>query len=98
MNKQNDAHPAAEASTAASTRAGAIRRFFDAWRRWKKLMDYGPYDHALDRIGQLESRVMELERARNATSRLRSAPEGMTQIGITRVATDGGYGDGKTSV
>ena len=30
MNKQNDAHPTAEASTGAPTRAGAIRRFFDA--------------------------------------------------------------------
>jgi hypothetical protein len=98
MNKQNDAHPTAEASNGAPTRAGAIRRFFNAWRRWEKLMDYGPYDYTLDRIGQLESRVMELERARNATNRLRSAPDGMTQIGISRDATDGGYGDGKISV
>lgn len=30
-------------------------------------MDYSPYDHALDRIGQLERRVLELERATNAT-------------------------------
>jgi len=30
-------------------------------------MDYGPYDYTLDRIGQLESRMLELERARNAT-------------------------------
>ncbi len=81
MNKQNDAHATAEASTGAQARAGAIRRFFNAWRRWENLMDYGPYDYTLDRIGQLESRVMELERARNATSRLRSAPDGMTQIG-----------------
>jgi hypothetical protein len=63
MNKQNDAHPTAEAPT----RAGAIRRFFNAWRRWEKLMDYSPYDYTLDRIGQLESRVLELERAKNAT-------------------------------
>jgi hypothetical protein len=90
MNKQNDAHSTTGASTGAPTRAGAIRRFFNAWRRWEKLMDYGPYDYTLDRIGQLESRVMELERAGNATSRLRSAPDGMTQIGTTRDAIDGG--------
>jgi len=30
-------------------------------------MDYSPHDYALDRIGQLESRVLELERERNAT-------------------------------
>jgi hypothetical protein len=98
MNKQSDAHPTAEASTGASSRAGAIRRFFNAWRRWEKLMDYGPYDYTLDRIGQLESRVLELERVGNATNRLRSAPDGMTQIGTTRDATDGGYGDGKSAV
>jgi hypothetical protein len=67
MNTQNDTHPNAEASTGAPTRAGAIRRFFNAWRRWETLMDYGPYDYTLDRIGQLESRVQELERARNAS-------------------------------
>lgn len=98
MNKQNDTHAIAEASTHAPPRVGAIRRFFSAWRRWEKLMDYGPYDYTLDRIGQLESRVMELERAKNATSRLRSAPDGMTQIGMAGDATDGGYGDGKISV
>jgi len=98
MNKQKDAHPTAEASTGASSRAGAIRRFFNAWRRWEKFMDYGPYDYTLDRIGQLESRVLELERAGNATNRLRSAPDGMTQIGTTGDATDEGYGDGKSAV
>ena len=98
MNKQNDAHPTAEASTGASTRAGAIRRFFNAWRHWERLMDYHPYDYTLDRIGQLESRVLELERARNATNRLRSAPEGRTQIGTTREAPDGGSGDDKSAV
>jgi hypothetical protein len=98
MNKQNGAHPTAEASTGASTRAGPIPRFFNAWRRWEKLMDYGPYDYTLDRIGQLESRVLELERAGNATNRLRIAPDGMTQTGTTRDATDGGYGDGKSAV
>jgi hypothetical protein len=98
MNKQNDGQPTAEASTRAPTRAGAIRRFFNAWRRWEKLMDYGPYDYTLDRIGQLESRVLELERAGNATNPLRSAPDGMTQIGTTRDATDAGYGDGKSAV
>ena len=86
MNKQNDANATAEASTNAPARVGAIRRFFNAWRRWEKLMDYSPYDYTLDRIGQLESRVMELERARNATNRLRSAPDGLTQIGIASVA------------
>jgi hypothetical protein len=61
-------------------------------------MDYGPHDYTLDRIGQLESRVLELERAGKAANRLRSAPDGMTQIGTTRDATDGGYGDGKSAV
>ena len=98
MNKQNDAHPTAEASTGAPTRTGAIRRFFQAWRSWKELVDYSPYDYTLDRIGQLESRVLELERAGNATNRLRSAPDGMTQIGTTGDATDGGYGVGKSAV
>ena len=69
MTKQNDAHSTAEASTNAPARVGAIRRVFNAWRRWEKLMDYGPYDYTLDRIGQLESRVMELERAGNAANR-----------------------------
>jgi hypothetical protein len=59
--------PTAEESTGAPTRAGPIRRFFNAWRRWEELMDYGPYDYTLDRIGQLEHRVLELERARQAT-------------------------------
>ena len=63
MNKQDDAHATAEAST------GAIRRFFNACRRWVERMDYGPYDYTHDRIGQLESRVMELERAGNGTNR-----------------------------
>lgn len=67
MSKQDGADPTPEASTAAPTRAGTIRRFFNAWRRWEKLMDYSPYDYTLDRIGRLESRVSELERARNAT-------------------------------
>jgi hypothetical protein len=96
MNQQNDTHATAEASGNAPARVGPIRRFLSAWRHWEKLMDYGPYDYTLDRIGQLESRVMELERATNATSRLRSAPDGMT--GIPRDATDGGYGDGKVAV
>ena len=90
MNKQNDAQDTAEASTDAPARVGAIRRFFNAWRRWERLMDYSPYDYTLDRIGQLESRVMELERAGNATNRLRSATEDMTQIGITRDANNAG--------
>lgn len=59
--------PTVEESAGAPTRAGAIRRFFNAWRRWEELMDYGPYDYTLDRIGQLENRVLELERARHAT-------------------------------
>jgi hypothetical protein len=67
MNKQNDADPTAEASTGAPTRAGAIRSFFNAWRRWEQRIDYTPYDYTLDRIRQLESRVLELERARNGT-------------------------------
>jgi hypothetical protein len=67
MNNQNNADPTAEASTGAPTRAGAIRRFFNAWQRWEQLMDYSPYDYTLDRIRQLESQVLELERARNAT-------------------------------
>jgi len=71
MNKQNDAHPTAEASTGVPTRAGAIG---------------------------LESRVLDLERAGNVTNRLRSASDGMTQIGTTRDATDGGYGDGKGAI
>ena len=67
MNKQNDAHPTAEASTGGPTRGGAIRRMFSVWGGWVNLMDYSSYDYTLDRIGQLESRVLELERARNAT-------------------------------
>ena len=61
MNQQNDAHPTAQASTGAPTRAGAIRRFFNAWRRWEKLMDYGPYDYTLDRIERLEREVERLK-------------------------------------
>ncbi|MGA8729653.1 MAG: hypothetical protein WB608_12955 [Terracidiphilus sp.] len=90
MNKQNDAQDTAEASTDAPARVGSIRRFFNAWRRWERLMDYSPYDYTLDRIGQLESRVMELERAGNATNRLGSATGDMTQIGITRDANNAG--------
>ncbi len=67
MNKQNDAQPS-EPSTGAPTRAGALRRFFNTLRCWLELMDYGPYDYTFDRIGQLESRVSELERARNASN------------------------------
>jgi hypothetical protein len=90
MNQQNDAQHTAEASTNAPARVGAIRRFFNAWRRWERLMDYGPYDYTLDRIGQLESRVLELERGGNGAIRLRSATEDMTQIGIARDANDAG--------
>ena len=53
-------------------------------------MDHSPYDYTLDRVGQLESRVMELERVENGTIRSSSATEGMTQIGITRDANNGG--------
>jgi hypothetical protein len=67
MNKQNDADPNAVASNGAPTRAGVIRRFFSAWRRWEEAMDYTPYDYTLDRIGQLERRVVELEGAKHAT-------------------------------
>jgi hypothetical protein len=67
MDKQNNAHHTAEVATGAPPRPGAIRRFFNAWRRWEKLVDYGPYDYTLDRIGQLEKRVLELERVRNST-------------------------------
>ena len=77
MNQQNDTQATAEASGNAPARVGPIRRFLSAWRRWEKLMDYGPYDYTLDRIGQLVSRVMELEPATNATKCLRSAPDGM---------------------
>jgi hypothetical protein len=66
MNKQNNAHHT-EVATVAPTRLGAIRRFLNVWRRWEKLMDYGPYDYTLDRIGQLERRVLELERVRSST-------------------------------
>jgi hypothetical protein len=66
MNKQNDADPTAEACTGAPTRPGAIRRFFNAWQRWEKAMDYTPHDYTLDRIRQLENRVLELERAGNS--------------------------------
>jgi hypothetical protein len=59
--------PTAEESTGSPTRTGAIRRFFNAWRRWEELMDYGPYDYTLDRIRQLENRVLELECAGRAT-------------------------------
>ena len=76
MNKQNDARDTAEASTNAPARVGAIRRFFNAWRRWERLMDYSPYDYTLDRIGQLESRVLELEPVENGAIRSRSATEG----------------------
>jgi hypothetical protein len=67
MNRQNNAHQTAEVATGSPTRPGAIRRFFNAWLRWEKLIDYGPYDYTLDRIGQLERRVLELERARSST-------------------------------
>lgn len=61
MNKHSDARPTAVAATPASV----IRRFFNAWRRWEEDMDSSPTDYALHRIGQLEYRVRELERARN---------------------------------
>ena len=98
MKKQNDANATAEASTNAPASVGAIRCFFNAWRRWEKLMDYSPYDYTLDRIGQLESRVMDLESAKNSTNRLASAPDGTTQIGVSLAATDGEYGHGNISV
>ena len=66
MNKQNDADPTAEAAAGAQTRAVTIRRFFNTWRRCEQAMDYTPYDYTLDRIRQLESRVLELERLRDA--------------------------------
>ena len=66
MNKQDHAHSTAEKSTGAPTRIGAIRRFFNTWRRWEEAMDYTPYDYTLDRIRQLERRVLEMERVRNA--------------------------------
>ena len=90
MNKQNGAHATAEASTMrrlASVLSDVSSIPADGGY---ELMDYGPYDYTLDRIGQLESRVMELERVRNVTNRLRSAPDGVMQIGISRDATDGG--------
>ena len=67
MNKQNDPQPTDKTPTEAPTRTGAIRRFFNAWGRWVELMDYSAFDYSLDRIGQLEGRVLELERERNAT-------------------------------
>ena len=98
MRKQNDALASAESSPGALAQGGAIRRFSDALRHWVEHMDYGPYDYTLDRIGQLESRVLEVERARNATNRLRSAPDSMTQIGITGDADAGENSDGNISV
>lgn len=54
-------------------------------------MDYGAQDYALDRIGQLENRVLVLERARDATRRLPrapDAPDGMTRAAMTRDGID----------
>jgi len=67
MNKQNDPHSTDKTPIGAPTRAGAIRRIFNAWGRWVELIDHSPFDYTLDRIGQLEGQVLELERARNAT-------------------------------
>jgi len=71
MKKQNDPHPTDMTPTGAPTRAGAIRRIFNALQRSVELIDHSPFDYTLDRIGQLEARVLELERAQNATVEMR---------------------------
>jgi hypothetical protein len=38
-------HSFATDTAGAPTRAGPIRRFFNAWRRWEEFMDYSPYDY-----------------------------------------------------
>lgn len=65
MNKHANQHPTDKVPTGAPTRTGAIRRFFNAWRRWEEIMDHSPLDYTIDHIRQLEGRVVELERARN---------------------------------
>jgi len=67
MNKQNDPHSTDKTLTVGPTGTGAIRRVLNALRRREELMDHNSLDYTLDRIGQLEGRGVELERARNAT-------------------------------
>jgi len=90
MSKQNDALASADSSPGAPAQGSAFRRFSDALRQWVGHMDYGPYDYTLDRIGQLEIRVLELERERNARNHLRSALNAVTPIEIARDANNGG--------
>lgn len=67
MNKQNDPQLTDKTPIGAPAGTGVIQRFFNAWRRWEERMDYSAFDYSLDRIGQLESRILALERAQNAT-------------------------------
>jgi hypothetical protein len=67
MNKLSDPHTTDKTPTGAPTRTVAIRRIFNTWQRWVELIDHSAFDYTLDRIGQLEGRLLELERARNAT-------------------------------
>ncbi|MES2152409.1 MAG: hypothetical protein V4508_21735 [Pseudomonadota bacterium] len=66
MNEQNAPQPTDKTATGAPAPISAIRRFYNAWKRWEEIMDYGPFDYTFDRMGQLERRVLELERTRNA--------------------------------
>ena len=67
MNKQ-DAPPATdETPTGVLAQTSAIRRFFNAIRRWEEIMEYTPNDFTNDRVELLEGRVLELERALKAT-------------------------------
>lgn len=83
LSRQDDARATGGVATDPPAHASAIRRFFSAWRSGEKLLDYGLYDYALDRIGHLENRVMGLERARNAAPVPRIAPDDVALPGET---------------
>lgn len=70
MKADNKDSRVVDATTAGRFFGSVVRRFFEGWKRLEKAMDYGAYDYALDRIGALELRVLQLEKASVATAQL----------------------------
>jgi len=97
-NRATHHHPA-EASTGASSRAGLCRRFFNAWRRWEKKLRSMPLCYTLDRIGQVRKVGCWSWNARGMRpKRLRSADDGMTQIGTQEMQPMEDMGDAKCRI
>jgi hypothetical protein len=60
--------------------AGLVRRIWDTLLAWERVMDYRPYDYAVERIAGLEREVTHLrEELKRARTLAGAADDGLEQ-------------------